>query len=83
MHGGRLGCPSDLPLAAILCAARWVDGRAAPTMRFDKGAKCWNGPQRSLEVVFECGPLDELLGVAEPDTCTYTATMATPAACGP
>lgn len=48
---------------------------------FDKGQKCWNGPTRSLRVALACGPEDALSAVAEPETCTYTAVLETPAAC--
>lgn len=53
------------------------------TLVFDKGQKCWNGPARSLRVALACGPEDELSAVAEPETCTYTAVLETPAACSP
>eukprot|EP00903_Cladosiphon_okamuranus_P015073 g13943.t1 len=53
------------------------------TLVFEKGQKCWNGPTRSLRVALACGPEDRLLSVAEPETCTYTAVLETPAACSP
>ena len=50
-------------------------------MLFDDGAKCWNGPKRSLAVTFLCGPEDGMTMVEEPETCTYTAEFTSPAAC--
>lgn len=50
-------------------------------MSFKNGATCWNGPARSLKLTFECGVKDELLSIDEPEKCTYTARMMTPAAC--
>lgn len=50
---------------------------------FEKGQRCWNGPSRSLRVSLACGPDDVLSTVAEPETCTYTAVLETPAACSP
>lgn len=50
---------------------------------FDRGQKCWNGPARSLRVALACGPEDVLSAVTEPETCTYTAVLETPAACSP
>lgn len=50
---------------------------------FERGSKCWNGPARSLRVALACGPEEVLSDVAEPDTCTYTAVLETPAACSP
>ncbi len=53
----------------------------AGKMMFEKGAKCWNGPMRSLEVSFICGDNSRLVTVAEPETCRYVAELITPAAC--
>ncbi|CAM9609671.1 unnamed protein product [Scytosiphon promiscuus] len=50
---------------------------------FDRGQKCWNGPARSLRVALACGTEDALSAVSEPETCTYTAVLETPAACSP
>lgn len=50
---------------------------------FDHGQRCWNGPARSLKVSLACGQEDILSTVAEPETCSYTAVLETPAACSP
>ena len=52
-------------------------------MVFENGAKCWNGPKRSLTVTWECGGADEVVLVEEPETCVYVATATSPAACHP
>ena len=50
---------------------------------YEGGAKCWNGPSRSMTVSLVCGNEDELMDVEEPSPCEYTAVMKTPAACFP
>ena len=52
-------------------------------MLFENGAKCWNGPKRSLKLTWECGQSDELVSVEEPETCTYVGIATSPAACHP
>ncbi|EIW82175.1 hypothetical protein CONPUDRAFT_164812 [Coniophora puteana RWD-64-598 SS2] len=51
--------------------------------RYTLGAKCWNGPQRSVELVLECGIENALLSVAELEKCEYQITGTTPALCTP
>jgi len=48
---------------------------------FAGGAKCWNGPQRSVQVELSCGLDNELLNIAEPEKCEYLITGTTPALC--
>ena len=50
-------------------------------MVYDKGLRCWGGPDRSLVVYLECGPEDEILSVTEPAKCEYEMMFSTPAAC--
>lgn len=50
-------------------------------MRFEKGEKCWNGPNRSLEVIMQCGKDTVMLAVDEPSKCVYEMTMRSPALC--
>jgi protein kinase C substrate 80K-H len=50
-------------------------------MKFTGGARCWNGPDRSLTLKFECGATDALLSIDEPEKCAYAGRFATPAAC--
>ncbi|KAJ3288781.1 hypothetical protein HDU79_004592 [Rhizoclosmatium sp. JEL0117] len=48
---------------------------------FTGGLGCWNGPQRSMKVTFECGGRNEVLSVSEPNKCEYLARVVTPGAC--
>jgi len=50
---------------------------------FTGGAKCWNGPQRSVQVDLSCGLENELLTVTELEKCEYLITGTTPALCAP
>jgi protein kinase C substrate 80K-H len=50
-------------------------------MRWENGAKCWNGPSRSATVHLSCGPEGKILSADEPDTCRYVFTMESHIAC--
>jgi protein kinase C substrate 80K-H len=50
---------------------------------YTQGAKCWNGPHRSVELVLTCGTENTLLTVAELEKCEYQITGTTPALCRP
>lgn len=50
---------------------------------YTQGAKCWNGPHRSVELVLTCGTENSLLTVAELEKCEYQITGTTPALCRP
>lgn len=45
------------------------------------GTQCWNGPQRSVQLGFECGATNTIMSVSEPEKCTYHIKMMTPAVC--
>ncbi|KAL4082116.1 glucosidase II beta subunit-like-domain-containing protein [Scleroderma yunnanense] len=51
--------------------------------RYTQGAKCWNGPQRSLELILTCGTENVLHAVSEPEKCEYRITGTSPALCLP
>ncbi|KIY63469.1 hypothetical protein CYLTODRAFT_403178 [Cylindrobasidium torrendii FP15055 ss-10] len=51
--------------------------------QYTKGTKCWNGPERSLEVVFSCGTENAILSIAELEKCQYRFTATSPALCLP
>lgn len=50
---------------------------------FTNGAKCWEGPVRSVDVTVRCGVEDRVIKVAEPEKCIYSLDMLSPAACIP
>lgn len=50
---------------------------------YNRGLKCWNGPERSVTVDFECGLQNEILSVSEPEKCAYEFKATTPALCWP
>uniref|UniRef100_A0A7I4Y8V0 Glucosidase 2 subunit beta n=2 Tax=Haemonchus contortus TaxID=6289 RepID=A0A7I4Y8V0_HAECO len=64
----------------------WNDWSGEPEHKYSKqaytgGQQCWNGPQRSTQVVIECGETSELIGATEPSKCEYRFLFRTPAAC--
>ena len=51
------------------------------TLEYGHGQKCWNGPQRSMTVVLECGEKEEIVQVREDEMCVYSMVAKTPAVC--
>eukprot|EP00892_Ulva_mutabilis_P003711 jgi/Ulvmu1/1711/UM116_0024.1 len=51
------------------------------TMLYTKGQACWQGPARSMQVKFKCGPHNEIVSVKEPERCVYMAEATSPAQC--
>ncbi|VDK29089.1 unnamed protein product [Gongylonema pulchrum] len=49
--------------------------------KYENGAACWNGPERSTKVYIECGEETELVEVSEPNKCEYLFTVRSPVAC--
>ncbi|MBW0472288.1 hypothetical protein O181_012003 [Austropuccinia psidii MF-1] len=45
------------------------------------GAKCWNGPERSVKLDLKCGTKNQLYSVMEPEKCEYWFKVTTPAVC--
>ncbi|KAJ2078570.1 hypothetical protein GGI09_007827, partial [Coemansia sp. S100] len=58
--------------------AGFVDGGAH---KYENGAKCWNGPERSLRASFVCSDTVSILSITEPEKCEYIAKMTGPFAC--
>lgn len=59
---------------------KW-DENKAHRMHFTGGQKCWNGPDRSMYVDFQCGEKFELLTADEPEKCVYHLEAKLPAVC--
>ncbi|KAF8529155.1 glucosidase II beta subunit-like-domain-containing protein [Hysterangium stoloniferum] len=59
------------------------DPRYYQTQHYTNGAKCWNGPERSVTLHLSCGTENKILSVAEPEKCEYHMTATTPALCLP
>ncbi|KAJ2333203.1 hypothetical protein GGI00_002444, partial [Coemansia sp. RSA 2681] len=51
--------------------------------KYQHGAKCWNGPERSLTAYFVCADTLSIASITEPEKCEYVAQMAGPFACAP
>ncbi|KAF9106152.1 hypothetical protein BGX27_009278 [Mortierella sp. AM989] len=58
----------------------WV-GDNHDTQMYTGGARCWNGPERSVKVMMSCGATNEIVAVTEPAKCEYQFKFHTPAVC--
>ncbi|CUA73826.1 protein kinase C substrate 80K-H [Rhizoctonia solani] len=47
------------------------------------GARCWNGPERSVIFDITCGTENSIQTIAEPEKCEYLFTGTSPALCWP
>ncbi|KEP55176.1 kinase C substrate 80 kDa-H protein [Rhizoctonia solani 123E] len=47
------------------------------------GARCWNGPERSVVLDITCGTENSIQTIAEPEKCEYLFTGTSPALCWP
>ena len=59
----------------------YAEDGASATMKFTGGAKCWNGPERSMTATLVCGSTDRMTSVDEPSVCEYTSVVETPMMC--
>ncbi|THV00593.1 endoplasmic reticulum protein [Dendrothele bispora CBS 962.96] len=50
---------------------------------YNRGTKCWNGPERSVQLVMTCGTENAITSVQELEKCEYQFTATTPALCLP
>jgi protein kinase C substrate 80K-H len=61
---------------------RWEGWESHYTfMKYGSGDYCWNGPNRSVRVELLCGRENQILEVKEPQKCSYTMRLNTPAKC--
>jgi len=50
-------------------------------LRYENGAHCWNGPNRSVLVVLACAEEEKVWKVQEEEKCVYRMEVGTPAVC--
>jgi protein kinase C substrate 80K-H len=50
-------------------------------LKFENGQHCWNGPNRSTQVILACAEKDEIWKVVEEEKCVYRMEVGTPAVC--
>ena len=50
-------------------------------LRYENGASCWNGPNRSVLVVLACAEEEKVWKVQEEEKCVYRMEVGTPAVC--
>ncbi|KIP09812.1 hypothetical protein PHLGIDRAFT_85955 [Phlebiopsis gigantea 11061_1 CR5-6] len=50
---------------------------------YTRGTKCWNGPMRSVQLVWTCGTENAITAVQELEKCEYEFTGTSPALCLP
>jgi hypothetical protein len=78
-------CPFAQAKQGETLLGKWSGWQLGPDgrhrMLFNKGQRCWNGPERSLNVSLTCGSEDEIVTVDEPRACEYEMTFATPIGC--
>ncbi|KAF3108637.1 hypothetical protein TWF102_010760 [Orbilia oligospora] len=51
-------------------------------IKYEKGLRCWNGPERSAYVYLRCSAEEKILSVAETEKCVYKYVATSPAVCG-
>lgn len=50
-------------------------------LQYSDGHYCWNGPNRSIKVIVECGEENRVLKVWEAEICVYSMRASSPAVC--
>ncbi|KAJ5612839.1 Glucosidase 2 subunit beta [Penicillium lagena] len=51
------------------------------SLEYANGQHCWNGPNRSTNVILECGEENAILKTMEDEKCVYSMIVTTPAVC--
>lgn len=59
----------------------WNGAGKERKMMYKDGDRCWNGPKRSIEVNMVCGSTENIVSVEEPNRCSYSLKLETPAVC--
>lgn len=68
-------------LATVGRYSGWGEEGRGKWMAYKNGDRCWDGPQRSIKVILQCGEEEDIVGVQEPSRCTYEMKFETPAVC--
>jgi protein kinase C substrate 80K-H len=50
-------------------------------MQYENGQHCWNGPNRSTQIIMACYEKDEIWKIVELEKCVYRMEVGTPAVC--
>ncbi|KIK65747.1 hypothetical protein GYMLUDRAFT_158799 [Collybiopsis luxurians FD-317 M1] len=50
---------------------------------YNRGTRCWNGPERNVVLLLTCGTENDLTSVVELEKCEYQFSGTTPALCKP
>ncbi|OCK96281.1 glucosidase 2 subunit beta precursor [Cenococcum geophilum 1.58] len=50
-------------------------------LKYENGQHCWNGPNRSTQVILACAEKDEIWKIVEEEKCVYRMEVGTPAVC--
>ena len=75
-------CPWGAAKQDHVTLGRWKEWRDGHTKWFFSGGQhCHGKGARDLVVSLKCGPEESLGNVGEPETCSYSADLLTPAAC--
>ncbi|KAF2660505.1 glucosidase 2 subunit beta precursor [Lophiostoma macrostomum CBS 122681] len=66
----------DLPAdgKGLGAGERWV-------IKYENGQHCWNGPNRSTQVILACAEKDEIWKIVEEEKCVYRMEVGSPAVC--
>ena len=68
-------------LGSWKAGAAYINENGQRTFKWEGGTRCWNGPDRSVEVTVTCDANTRLLTANEPETCQYAFTMEIPIGC--
>ncbi|KAF2115904.1 glucosidase 2 subunit beta precursor [Lophiotrema nucula] len=72
----KITVDEDLPAdgKGLGSGERWV-------LKYENGQHCWNGPNRSTQIILACYETDEIWKIVEEEKCVYRMEVGTPAVC--
>ena len=50
-------------------------------IKYENGQHCWNGPNRSTQIILACSETDEIWKIVEEEKCIYRMEVGSPAVC--